>query len=346
METKKIVINPNDIQDSLLEEAAELLRRGKVVAFPTETVYGLGADALNADACREIFAVKGRPADNPLIVHIADITDVHRVVRQWPQQAQLCFENFWPGPLTLVLPKQAIVPDTVSGGLDTVAVRMPSHPIALALIRVTGRPLAAPSANISGKPSPTEAEHVWQDFNGRIPLLIDGGTCSVGLESTVLDLTGPIPVILRPGGVTREQLAGVLGRVELDKALRPEQQPKAPGMKYRHYAPEGQVVLLNGSHSEKVRQVQARLDSKRDGCRYGLVAMQETITALGQEHLDKAEAVFNLGSAQNPEEAASRLFAGLRYCDEQKADIILAEEMPIDGIGLAFMNRLRKAASK
>lgn len=336
--------------EEALREGANLLRQGEVVAFPTETVYGLGADAFNPEACKKIFAVKGRPADNPLIVHVASVEEAKKMVSEWPVEAEICAREFWPGPLTLVLPKTESVPAIISGDLDTVAIRMPSHPVALALIARAGLPLAAPSANTSGKPSPTEGKHVWQDLQGKIPLLIDAGKCTVGLESTVLDLSGEIPVILRPGGITLEQLTAVLGRVEVEKGIRGgienTSQPRSPGMKYRHYAPKGEIFLISGNRQEKVEELERRLRDKEFGKRFGLICLEETAASLRTDTLSKADLIFILGSGAKPGEAAGRLFEGLRLCDEESIDTILAEDMPEKGIGLAFMNRLKKAAGK
>ncbi|NLO97306.1 MAG: threonylcarbamoyl-AMP synthase [Peptococcaceae bacterium] len=357
METKRIYPDTEAKKEQVLNEAAELIRRGEVVAFPTETVYGLGGDALNSSACAKIFEIKGRPADNPLIVHVASVQEAKKLVKNWPWEAEVCARQFWPGPLTLVLPKVDIVPDITSGGLDTVAIRMPSHPLALELIARAGCPIAAPSANISGKPSPTEGEHVWQDFCGKIPLLIDAGKCKVGLESTVLDLSGKIPLILRPGGITWEQLNAVLGKVELDPAVEGNLpvsgsfKPKAPGMKYRHYAPQGEIVLVSGDKEQRIAQIAARLNSKKAGERIALLCFEETIAALkeatpngDQSLISKADLMFPLGSRNNQAQAASRLFKALRLCDQQKISLILAEVMEEKGIGRAFMNRLKKAA--
>jgi L-threonylcarbamoyladenylate synthase len=358
METKRIYVDPenktslcdgNSLEDAV-REGAELLCQGEVVAFPTETVYGLGADALNERACARIFAIKGRPADNPLIVHVTSIREAKKIVKEWPDEAEICAREFWPGPLTLVLPKNKIVPDIVSGNLQTVAVRMPSHPVALALIAMAGCPVAAPSANISGKPSPTEGKHVWQDFQDKIPLLIDAGKCIVGLESTVLDLSGEIPIILRPGGVTLEQLAKVLGRVEIDKGAKGKSevlsQPRSPGMKYRHYAPKGEIQLISGQSQEKVEELGRRLEGEKSNKRVALICLEETVASLTAEALGKIDLLFTLGTREKPREAASRLFEALRICDEEDIEIILAEDMPEEGIGLAFMNRLKKAVGK
>ena len=352
METKRVRLDQKN-QEGALQEAALLLLQGEVVAFPTETVYGLGANALDPVACAKIFKIKGRPADNPLIVHVAAVSEAREIVRHWPEEAEKCAAKFWPGPLTLVLPKKDIIPDIVSGDLDTVAIRMPSHPVALDLIKAASRPLAAPSANISGKPSPTDGEHVWQDLKGKVPLILDAGRTAYGLESTVLDLTASIPVILRPGGISREQLTGVLGNVELEQVALGQSfdgtgtaAPKSPGMKYRHYAPEGKVVLINeGSWEQTVHTIKTFLENKKSQ-KLAILCMQETADALKQEDLSEIDLIYVLGSRQKPEEAASRLFGGLRLCDREGIDIILVEGMPEQGIGLAYMNRVSKAAGK
>ena len=349
METKRVKLNSEN-QAEALQEAALLLWQGEVVAFPTETVYGLGADALNPMACEKIFQVKGRPADNPLIVHVASVQDAKRIAGKWTKEADICASKFWPGPLTIVLPRGEIIPEIISGGLDTVAIRMPSHPIALALIKAAERPLAAPSANISGKPSPTDGEHVWQDLKGKVPLILDAGKTVYGLESTVLDLSGITPVILRPGGITLEQLEDELGYVELDTGVSGQLQvsakPKSPGMKYRHYAPEGEIILI---HREKHREINGEIEiilQNRNNRKTALLCLKETAATLGAEILSEVDFLYVLGSKKKPEEAASRLFEGLRICDEQSIKLILAEEMTTKGIGLAYMNRLNKAAGK
>lgn len=332
----------------LLKEAATLLRNGELVAFPTETVYGLGANALDSRACNQIFRVKGRPADNPLIVHIASIEEAKKVVKTWSVQAEICAREFWPGPLTLVLPKRDIIPDIISGGLETVAVRMPAHPIALELIKLTGFPLAAPSANISGKPSPTEGDHVWQDLHGKIPLLIEAGKCQVGLESTVLDLSGSKPIILRPGGITLEQLRAVLGEVDIVDEGQKEAEgfiPRSPGMKYRHYAPQGELIVLKGDIQAKREIINKWSLARNSKQKLAVLCFAETQARL-LEHIENIDFIFTLGSQENLEEAASHLFEALRFCDKQQVELILAEEMPEEGIGVAFMNRLKKAAGK
>jgi L-threonylcarbamoyladenylate synthase len=327
-----------------LASAAALLRAGEPVAFPTETVYGLGANALDAGACRRIFAVKGRPADNPLIVHIAGMERLRDVCAVWPPEARLLAVRFWPGPLTLVLPRQKGVPPEVTGGLDTVGVRMPDHPLALALIRTAGLPLAAPSANLSGKPSPTTADHVWRDLQGRIPLIMDGGPCRVGLESTVLDLTAGSPVILRPGGVTKEELEQALGKAVMTADEAGESAPKAPGMKYRHYAPQGRVMPISADSAAAGRQIAEQLRTVRPGERVALLATDETLAGLDAAQRARLTPVFSLGGARRPAQAAARLFTGLRLADESRAGLILVQETEDSGVGSAFMNRLRKAA--
>jgi L-threonylcarbamoyladenylate synthase len=343
METKRIYIDQNKPDLTLLAEAAALLRSGEVVAFPTETVYGLGANALDAQACAKIFEIKGRPPDNPLIVHVSNRDIADSVVASWNEAAEICMRTFWPGPLTLVLPKKALVPAVVTAGLETVAIRMPKHPVALALIELTGLPIAAPSANISGKPSPTSGEHVWQDLQGRIKMIIDAGCCQVGLESTVLDLSAGIPTILRPGGVTREELQKVLGRVEIDRPS-PGQAPRAPGMKYRHYAPNGELYLFLGPKERVLARILAEiLEARGRSQKVAVLCTAESAPAL--EH-GQPDLLFVLGSQYQPEEVAANLFQGLRLCDEKGMEVILAEGVEESGLGLAIMNRLQKAAGQ
>jgi L-threonylcarbamoyladenylate synthase len=343
METKRRYIDAENPELDLIREAAELIREGQLVAFPTETVYGLGANAMDAHACEQIFRVKGRPQDNPLIVHVSNLKMMDSLVERWSDEAARCAEEFWPGPLTLVLEKTAFVPDVVSGGLGTVAVRMPSHPVALRLIEEAGLPIAAPSANLSGKPSPTNGIHVWKDLRGRIPLILDAGVCSVGVESTILDLTSDVPTILRPGGITKEQLESVLGKVAVDKPSE-TQPPKAPGMKYRHYAPQGELILMIGARenilrhmTEEIQKGQARLK------KVGILCTLESASSL---HSKLPDLLFVLGSESRPEEVAGSLYEGLRLCDEQGMDIILAEGVEENGLGFAIMNRLQKASGQ
>lgn len=341
METKRVHINRTNPESSLLNEAAELLRAGEVIAFPTETVYGLGANALDAKACSEIFRVKGRPQDNPLIVHIANRAMADTIVESWNGAAEICMQTFWPGPLTLVLPKKALIPDIVTGGLETVAIRMPNHRVALALIERTGLPLAAPSANLSGKPSPTSGTHVWKDLKGRIKLILDAGNCDVGLESTVLDLSGKIPTILRPGGISKESLERVLGQVEIDQPSK-HKVPKAPGMKYRHYAPRGEMLLILGPQERVIPRM--LLETQKAHSNSKKVGILCTLESASQLHSQHPDLLFVMGSRSRLEEVATHLFSGLRLCDEQGIDVILAEGIEEGGLGSAIMNRLEKAA--
>lgn len=343
METKRVNINAQNPEQDRLEEAAQLIREGQLVALPTETVYGLGANAMDANACKEIFRVKGRPQDNPLIVHVADLEMVKGLVENWPPQAAICAKEFWPGPLTLVLEKTAFVNDVVSGGLGTVAIRMPKHPVALQLIQKAGVPIAAPSANLSGKPSPTNGNHVWKDLRGKIPMILDGGVCTVGVESTVLDLTGEVPTILRPGGITKEQLEEVLGKVAVDRPSE-NQAPKAPGMKYRHYAPKGDLTLLIGERANILRKMNEEI--RKGQARLKKVGILCTLESAADLHCQLPDLLFVLGSENNPKEVAGNLYEGLRLCDEQGIDIILAEGVSESGLGFAIMNRLLKASGQ
>ncbi|MBR4458141.1 MAG: threonylcarbamoyl-AMP synthase [Clostridia bacterium] len=326
-----------------IAQAAALIRDGQLVAFPTETVYGLGANALDADAVRAIFAAKGRPADNPLIMHICDPAQLDGLVTV-PGRAQSLMDAFWPGPLTILMPRTDRVPDVVTAGLSTVAVRYPSHPVARALLAVSRVPVAAPSANRSGRPSPTTAAHVLEDMNGRIPMILDGGPCEVGLESTVLDLSGDVPCILRPGGVTKGMLEELLGPVEVApsvlKPLAEGEVARSPGMRYRHYAPKGSITLVSGAEEDVLRAMR-RLwqNASRGGQRACVLCFREHTDALRdcRPH--------DLGSMRDPSETAERLFDTLRRLDAEGMDIIYSEVLPAEGIGLAVMNRLGRAAS-
>ena len=318
--------------EASIRRAAALLRAGELVAFPTETVYGLGADALNGEAAARIFAAKGRPADNPLIAHIAGESGLAGLIAGEPCTcARKLMRAFWPGPMTLIFPKSPRVPREVTAGLDTVAVRMPSHPVARALIRAAQTPIAAPSANRSGRPSPTTAAHVLEDMEGRIPLILDGGPCEVGLESTVVDVTGARPRILRPGGVTLEMLEGVVGVVDVDEGvlhqLQASSQARSPGMKYKHYAPKGEVTIVTGP---RAAQDIARLYDAADG--------RAAILAFSQADYG-ARRVYRLKNAPG------ELFAALRQLDEDGMETIYAEDVPTAGVGLAVMNRLMRAAA-
>ncbi len=343
MQTKRSSIDRVHPETELIKEGAQLLAAGELVAFPTETVYGLGANALDVSACAKIFEAKGRPQDNPLIVHVCNRSMADPLVKHWTTAAELCVQHFWPGPLTLILPKTALVPDIVTAGLANVAIRIPSHPVALRLIQAAGFPIAAPSANLSGKPSPTSGGHVWRDMKGKIPLILDAGVCQVGLESTVLDVSGEIPTILRPGGISKERLETVLGEIQVD-ALSDHQVPKAPGMKYRHYAPRGELLLLSGIRERVVQRMGQEI--QRGHARLKRVAVLCTIESAPFLHNQLPDLLFVLGSKDRPEEVASNLFEGLRLCDERGMDLILAEGIVETGLGSAVMNRLEKAAGK
>ena len=329
--------------DDSLALAARLLADGELVAFPTETVYGLGAHAMDHNAVLGIFSAKGRPADNPLIVHIHDRSQLDDICEVNDLSIRL-MDAFWPGPLTIILPRKEAVPSSVTAGLDTVAVRMPSHPVALALLKACNLPIAAPSANRSGKPSPTSAKHVFDDMDGRIPLIIDGGESDVGLESTVISLVGEKPCILRPGGITQAMLEKVLGPGDLaGSILRPlEKGEKAlsPGMMYKHYSPDGQVTLIEGEESavvEALRRLYAHAAS--EGHRACVMCFTEHVAALADCH------PHDIGSKDDPTEVAHRLFATLRGLDDEKMDVIFSEVVPPEGVGLAVMNRLGRAAA-
>lgn len=341
MQTKRSYINGVHPESELLKEGAEWLRSGELVAFPTETVYGLGANALDAEACRKIFQTKGRPQDNPLIVHISNRAMANRLVESWTSQAELCAQHFWPGPLTLVLPKTGLVPEIVTAGLANVAVRMPSHPVALSLIEETGLPIAAPSANLSGKPSPTSGGHVWRDMKGKIPLILDSGVCQVGLESTVLDLTGEQPIILRPGGISKETLEEILGEVRMNTLIE-NKIPKAPGMKYRHYAPRGEMIVMLGQQERIIKRMGQEI--QKGHARLKKVGVLCTLESAPLLHSYLPDLLFVLGAKSHLEEVARNLFEGLRLCDERGMDLILAEGIQEGGLGTAIMNRLQKAA--
>ena len=337
--------------EEVIRTAAPIIKKGGIVAFPTETVYGLGADALNPDAVRKIFKAKGRPLDNPLIVHIADIEQLEVIASDVPDSARSLMDAFWPGPLTMIFKRKDIVPDVTTCGLDTVAIRMPDNPIALELIKEAGTPIAAPSANISGRPSPTTAEHVISDLSGRIDAVIDGGAVRVGVESTVLDMTPDIPVLLRPGGVSIDQIKEYVGEVLIGYTDRPASAGEAvrsPGMKYTHYSPETRLVLVMGNSSAVVDKISELAREYRDrNIRVGLLVTDETAKTGAMAGYVSAEGVFLLGSRHDASAIASNLFAGLRYLDMEDIDVIIADgSIGIAGIGAAVLNRLKKAADK
>ena len=332
--TRVVAIDPVTPDRTAIAEAASILRAGQLVAFPTETVYGLGADGLNPMALSRIYAVKGRPPDNPLILHLASPDQLPLVAAQVPTIAHHLMQAFWPGPLTLILPKTFRVPDLATAGLTTVAVRIPAHPVALALITAAETPLAAPSANRSGLPSPTTAQHVFDDLCGRIPLILDAGPTRIGLESTVLDVTSTPPVILRPGGITQEAIEAVIGPLQQVASM--AQRRQSPGTRYRHYSPKARVVLVEEAQSETLQAAIAKAlqHSTRVGC---------LLHELEPSHLPPMIQVRRLGGAVA--DYAHGLFSALRALDELGLDVIVVEGVQEQGLGVAVMDRLRRAAS-
>lgn len=342
LNTRVFVTNPVKPGPEL-DKPARMLREGGLVAFPTETVYGLGASVFNEDALRRLYLAKGRPIDNPLIVHVASLEEVESLVSEISAEQRRLMQRFWPGPLTLVFRRGDQISASVSAGLDTVAIRMPAHPVALELIVRSCVPVAAPSANLSGGPSPTTARHVLDDLNGRIDAVVDGGPTGVGVESTVLDLTGSIPVILRPGGVTREELQEFLGDIKVNHGSgeHEAETPSSPGMKYRHYAPKAALWLVEGPREAQAARIKTLLrDLGSRGLKAGVLASSETACSY------EGYPVQVLGSREEPRQIASRLYEALRELDSQDLDVILAEGIDISGMGLAIMNRLRKAATR
>ena len=334
---KTIVASVDNILDKEInyKQAVDILKNGEVVAFPTETVYGLGAVATNKTAVEKIFKAKGRPSDNPLIVHIGTQQEVAYYAANVPETAVALMDGFWPGPLTLVFELiPGVIAPNVTPDVSTVGIRMPNHPIALELLRALKMPLAAPSANRSGKPSPTEAIHVKNDLDGCIPLILDGGQTGVGLESTVIDMTTVPPVILRPGGITRAMIEKIIGPVEVASDSVLEETPRAPGMKYTHYAPDAPLIIIEANRAAMEQAVQELHEKNK---RVAIVGPNEL-------NIPTANWYFAIGSHQNKEEMATNLYKALRQCDQTKADVILAVEMDLSGVGIAFMNRLEKAA--
>jgi L-threonylcarbamoyladenylate synthase len=344
---KKTLVLKVDFREPEIEKvrvAAEFIKEGGLVAFPTETVYGLGADALNSKAILALFEAKKRPLDNPPIVHVEDISDVYGLATPIPIGAEKLMKEFWPGPLTLVLRHSDTVPDVTVAGLDTIAIRMPQHEVALSLIRESNRPIAAPSANLAGRPSPTSAKHVFDDLNGRIDAILDGGPTRIGVESTVLDLSVSPPLVLRPGGVPFEALQRALGDVKLHPFVVAEEElpidkTPSPGMRHKHYAPNAKVILVEGSVPALMSKVKELTDSYRlKGCKVGVLGTDETIAAY------RADVVKSLGSRFNLTVIAKNLFRLLREFDAEGVNVIIAEGVPAEGLGLAVMNRLRKAS--
>ncbi len=342
MNTKFCVARDNHISDADLKEASAIICSGGLVAFPTETVYGLGGDAKNPEASRRIYAAKGRPSDNPLIVHIAEFSQLEEIVSCVPQAARDLAEAFWPGPLTMILPKNDVIPLETTGGLDTVAIRMPSHPVAREFLLDSGCMIAAPSANTSGRPSPTTAAHVAEDLDGRIDMIIDGGPVGIGIESTIVDLSEDVPMVLRPGFITLEMLAEVLGDVGMDPGIAAEntkQPPKAPGMRYRHYAPKAQLTLVEGPADSVIDRInELTKAAMAEGKKVGVLATKEN------EDAYIADQVVVIGQREDEAEIARHLFDVLRKFDSLDVDLIFSESFEAAGVGQAIMNRLLKAA--
>lgn len=344
---EKYLKNEDKLNDEMIKKAGAIVRSGGLVAFPTETVYGLGANALDTDAAKKIYEAKGRPSDNPLIAHISDKNQVNVLAKNVSDKAKKLMDKFWPGPMTLVFEKQDIVPMGVTGGLQTVAVRMPDNEIALKLIEASGVPIAAPSANSSGRPSPTLASHVLEDMDGRIDMIIDGGQVNIGIESTIVDMTCEPPMILRPGYITKAMLEKEIGQVAVDKIieikdksqLSDDYKPKAPGMKYRHYAPKAEFVMFEGSVEDVVAYINNLVKTNENkGLKTGIIATDETL-----EKYDN-DIVVSIGSRSNGETVAKNLYKVLRDFDTMDVDVIYGETFYEDDLGSAIMNRLIKAA--
>ncbi len=342
--TRVIKVDPRSPDPQAVAEAARLIRTGGLVAFPTETVYGLGADALNAEAVRRLFQAKGRPPNDPVIVHLADEGWLTCVASHVPPMAFRLARRFWPGPLTLILPKAASVPDMVTAGLPTVAVRVPSHPVALALIRAADTPVAAPSANLFGHTSPTTAEHVLADLEGKIDLILDGGATWIGVESTVLDLTGDQPQILRPGGVPREALMELLGEVKVARKRIAEGQPAvSPGLLERHYSPRARLILVIGPREAALQYMLLRIEElTKEGSKVGVLVPEEDLS-----HFEgRASAVQSLGPAHDAAAVARALYSSLRALDGRRVDVIFTRDLGTEGLFLAVHDRLTRAASQ
>ena len=337
LQTEVIKIDRENMDLDALKRAGEILKSGGLVAFPTETVYGLGGDGLHEESSRKIYEAKGRPSDNPLIVHVADMEHLEKIVKKVPKAAYKLAEAFWPGPMTMILEKNDLVPYGTTGGLDTVAIRMPSDPIALELIRQGGGYIAAPSANTSGRPSPTTAQHVYEDLQGKIPMLLDGGAVTIGLESTIVDLTEEIPTILRPGFISLDMVQAVLGEAQIDRGLIANDSnihPKAPGMKYRHYAPKADLKIVEGP----MEQVISYINEQAEKGRTGIICTEET-----RSRYPKGD-IKCVGTRKDELSIASHLFAVLREFDEDGVEQIYSESFKAPGLGEAIMNRLLKAA--
>lgn len=342
MKTELVKIDENNIDLRMIQRAGDIIKKGGLVAFPTETVYGLGGDALNPDSSRKIYAAKGRPSDNPLIVHICCFEDIYKIVKTVPKEAKRLADTFWPGPLTMIFEKSDAVPVTTTGGLNTVAVRMPDNDTALEFIKASGGYIAAPSANTSGKPSPTLAQFVAEDMDGRIEMILDGGQVGIGLESTIVDLTEKTPTILRPGYVTEEMLKQVLGEVETDRTILSADSglaPKAPGMKYRHYAPKGDLTIVEGQEQAVIAYINEHAaQMEATGQKVGIIGTDATVSEY------RSSVVKSAGSREEEATIARELYRILREFDDEEVTVIYSESFERKGIGQAIMNRLLKAA--
>lgn len=342
METKVEKLEKTQMNMDIINAAGQILKQGGLVAFPTETVYGLGANALDEEAAKKTYAAKGRPSDNPLIVHIASLEDLYPITKKVPEKAVALAEKFWPGPLTMIFEKSELVPHGTTGGLETVAVRMPDNEVALALIRAGGGYVSGPSANKSGRPSPTMARHVLDDLEGRIDMILDGGPVHIGVESTIVDMTVEPPMILRPGAVTKEMLEETVGEVAVDHTILTadaKTPPKAPGMKYRHYAPKAEMTVVEGPLEKVVDKIgELAAARENEGHRVGIIATQETMDRYGYEN------VKCIGTREDESTVAANLYAILREFDDDGTEYIYSEAFASDGIGSAVMNRLLKAA--
>ena len=342
MDTKIVKLCNKHSDKAVLQEAGQIIKNGGLVAFPTETVYGLGGDALNRESSGKVYEAKGRPSDNPLIVHICNMSDLEKIVKYVPEKVNRLAEAFWPGPLTIIMEKSDIVPKETTGGLSTVAVRMPSHPVALEFIKQAGGYVAAPSANLSGKPSPTKAKYVIEDMNGRIDMILEGDESEIGLESTIIDMTGEVPMILRPGYITVEMLEKVLGQVDMDKTILDihcTDRPKAPGMRYRHYAPKGQLTIVEGSQQKVTACINEWTEKKQEaGEKVGIIATEETFSCY------YGDSVKSVGKRQDEDSIGKNLYRILREFDEEEVTVIYSESFSEYGMGQAIMNRLLKAA--
>ena len=343
METSYVVLSGGPEDEALYRKAGDIIRTGGLVAFPTETVYGLGGNGLDPAASAKIYAAKGRPSDNPLIVHVANEQQILPLVKEIPESARKLMKAFWPGPLTIIFNKSDVVPYGTTGGLDTVAIRMPNHKVALTLIEESNVAIAAPSANTSGRPSPTTAKHVMDDLNGKISMVIDGGEVGIGIESTIVDVTGDIPMILRPGYINKKMLEEVVGEVTIDKAIlgpvSPDLKPKAPGMKYKHYAPKADFTMFDGDIDKVADRINELAEAYiKKGYKVGIISSTES------KDRYKYGEVISIGSRNNEISISKNLYKVLREFDDKQVDYILGETFRSEELGQAIMNRLLKAA--